>query len=603
MPELTGEATATLAIVVAALGLFVWDRMRPEVVGVAVMAVLVITGLVGREDGLSGFSNEATITVALMLALSVGLLRTGAIDLVGRWIARLSGGREFRLLLVVVLMVIPVSAFLNNTAVVAILIPAILGLTRANEISPSRILLPLSFASQLGGTLTLIGTSTNLLVGGLVLDLGLDRIRLFDITAPAAVLTAVGVVYLLTLGRWLTPVRTPPESLMRRYELHDYLTGLEIDRGSRLANRSLADTRFTEEYGLTVVAIERDGRRIHSLTGGTVLREGDLLLVEGKVPDIARIQDTEGIRIAGSTPPLLARGGSGPPAGDEPPLAELMVPSHSRAIGRSLPDLGFRTRFGVTVLAIQRHGQPVDEPVNRARIELGDLLLVQGPTEALHRLHEGRDLVLLGPVELPAQRRNKMRLAVGIMAGVVLLPALGVTTILYSALLGVLAMVITGCFTPEEAYEEIDWSVIILLGSLIPLGLAMEQTGAAAWIAAALIWITAPMGAYGLLAGLYTLTTALTAAISNAAAAVILTPMAVAAAHSLGYSPWPFVVAVMFAASNSFVTPIGYQTNLFVYGPGGYRFSDFARVGGPLTLLMIAAATLVIPLFFPFHAR
>lgn len=605
VPELSPAGIGTLAIVVAALALFVWDRFRPEVVGVAVMAVLVVTGLVTTQEGLSGFANEATVTVALMLALSVGLLRTGAVDLIGRWVARLSGGRELRLLVVLMLVVVPVSAVLNNTAVVAVLIPAVIGLANAHDISPSRILMPLSFASQLGGTLTLIGTSTNLLVAGLVMDLGLERIRLFDITAPALVITGLGVLYLLTVGRWLTPVRTAPESLTRRFELHDYLTGLEIEPGSRLADRSLAESRFAEEYGLTVIAIERNGGRVRPLTGFTVLHEGDLLLVEGKIADIAGIQEAEGIRIAGSTPPFLPAGrGESPDAPvDAPPLAEVMVPAHSHVIGRTLSDLGFRSRFGITVLAIQRHGKPVDESVNRVPLELGDLLLVEGPVDALQRLHEGRDLVLLGPVELPAKRRRKMGVAVAIMLGVVLLPALEVTTIVISALLGVLAMIVTGCFTTEEAYEEIDWSVIILLGSLIPLGLAMQETGAAGWLASGLLWITAPLGAYGLLAGVYTLTTLLTAVISNAAAAVILTPMAVAAANGLGYSPWPFVIAVMFAASNSFITPIGYQTNLFVYGPGGYRFSDFMRVGGPLTILMIAAATLVIPLFFPFDAR
>lgn len=595
--DLTREGAITLGLVVGALALFAWGRLPVEIVGVAIMAALLVSGLIPRAEALSGFSNEATITVALMLALSVGLLRTGAVDVLGRWTARLAGGKELRLVVVLMALVLPLSAFLNNTAVVAIMIPAVLGLTRDAEIPPSRVLMPLSFASQLGGTLTLIGTSTNLVVAGLALDLGLGRIRIFDITLPGLALAGVGVAYMLTVGRLLTPVRDAPESMVRRYELHDYLTGLLVEPGSRLAGRSLAESRFSEDYGLMVVGIERSGLRIHAPSGSTVLHEGDLLLVEGKVPDIAGIHEAEGISIAGAPPRV------GPAAADEaeaPSLAELMIPARSHVVGQTLGQLGFRTRFGVAVLAIQRHGQTLDQRVSTVPLAPGDVLLVQGGAEAMQRLHEGRDLMLLGPVELPALRKRKMRLAVAIMAGVVLLPAFGVTTILVSALLGTLAMIVTGCFTPQEAYEELDWSVIVLLGSMIPLGIAMEETGAATWLATGLLWLSAPFGAYGLLAAMYLLSSALTEAVSNAAAAVILTPMAVAAAAAQDISPWPLVVAVMFAASNSFVTPIGYQTNLFIYAPGGYRFSDFARVGGPLALLLAATATFVIPIFFPF---
>lgn len=596
-PELTREGAATLGLAVAALVLFASGRLPVEIVGVAIMAALLVSGLIPRAEALSGFSNEATITVALMLTLSVGLLRTGAVDVIGRWTARLAGGRELRLVIVLMAVVIPLSAFLNNTAVVAILIPAVLGLTREAEIPPSRVLMPLSFASQLGGTLTLIGTSTNLVVAGLVLDLGLGRIRIFDITLPGLALAGVGVVYMLTLGRWLTPVRPPPESLVRRYELHDYLTGLVVEPGSRLAGKSLAESRFSEDHGLMVVGIERNGLRIHAPTGSTVIHEHDLLLVEGKVPDIAGIQEAEGMRIAGATPRV------GPVAADDdaaPSLAEVLIPARSYVVGRTLGELGFRTRFGVSVLAIQRHGQTLDQRMSSVRLAPGDVLLVQAATEALQLLHEGRDLMLLGPVELPAVRKQKMRLAVAIMAGVVILPAFGITTILVSALLGTIAMIVTGCFTPQEAYEELDWSVIVLLGSMIPLGVAMEHTGAASWLAHGLLWLSAPLGAYGLLAAVYILSSLLTEAVSNAAAAVILTPMAVAAATAQDISPWPLVVAVMFAASNAFATPIGYQTNLFIYAPGGYRFSDFIRVGGPLSLLLAATATFVIPIFFPF---
>lgn len=597
------------------------------------MAVLILTRLVSVEEGLSGFSNEATFTVALMLVLSAGLLRTGTVDVLGRWIGRLAGDSEARLLAVVVLTVVPISAFLNNTAVVAILVPIVLGLARKVHAAPSRFLMPLSFASQMGGSLTLIGTSTNLLVAGLILDLGLERIRLFDITPPALALAAVGILYLLTAGRWLTPHRSAAESLLEGHRLREYLTGLIVEPGSRLSGRTLAESRFADEFGLDVVAVERDGVRLPYPSGSTRLAEHDLLLVLGQIPDIAGIQETDGVRIAGSPPPVpppAAEGPREPPREPAPPdapgaaaavqaaeeeqaeedsaeqrlgLAEVIVPPHSHLIGHTLREIGFRGRFGVSALAIQRHGHALREKVGQLALRAGDILLVQGGTGRMRELHEGRELMLLGPVEVPAMRRRKRRIAVATMAGVVLLPALGVTTILVSALAGALVMILTGCVTPGEVYEEMDWSVIVLLGSILPLGIAMQSTGTAELLAGGLVSATRPLGMYGVLAAFYLLTTALTAVISNAASAVVLTPMAVASGIGMGVSPLPFVIAVMLAASNSYLTPIGYQTNIFVYGPGGYRFGDFARLGGALTVLSVVVATFVIPVFFPFDAR
>ncbi|MEX2570945.1 MAG: SLC13 family permease [Gemmatimonadota bacterium] len=604
--DASAEAIFTLVVVAGTVGLFLWRRLRVEEVGLIVMAVLIVTGMVTLQEGLSGFANEATVTVALMLVLSIGLLRTGAIDLVGRWVGRLADGSESRLLVVVVLLVVPVSAFLNNTAVVAILLPTVLGLSRDMGAAPSRVLMPLSFASQMGGTLTLIGTSTNLLVAGLVLELGFERIRLFDVTPPALALTGAGILYLLTVGRWLTPTREPEGDLLKQYELREYLTGLIVEPGSRLAGRSLAEARFGEEYGLNVVRVERSDDRIRYPRGSTVLHEGDLLLVQGKIPDIAQIEGVEGLRNAGESPaipPVDAVENAATPRRERTPtLAEVMVPPHSHLTGRTLKGIGFRARFGASALAIQRHGHAIEEELGQIPLETGDILLVQGPPEVLQELHDGRELSLLAPVEVPAKRRRKRRIAVAIMSGVVVLPALGLAPILVSALLGVILMLLSGCVTPNEVYDEIDWSVIVLLGSILPLGIAMQANGAADLLASSLLRLTEGMGPHGVLAAFYILAVVLTAVISNAAAAVVLAPMAMASASVLTLSPLPFVIAVMFGASNSYVTPIGYQTNLFIYGPGGYRFSDFLRVGGPLTILSIVVATYVIPLFFPFSA-
>jgi di/tricarboxylate transporter len=595
---MTGEILLTLAVAAGALGLFVWNRLRVDVVGLIVMAALIVTGLVTPREGISGFANEAMLTVAAMFVLSSGLVRTGAVDILGRWVARLAGGSEFRLLLVSIALVIPLSAFINNTPVVVVMIPLVLGIAREGGARPSKLFMPISFASQMGGTLTLIGTSTNLLVAGLVLELGLERIRLFDITPPALVLMVAGVLYLVTVGRWLTPVRQPARDVIESYELREYLTALVVEPDSPLADRSLGESRFGSEYGLEVVAIDREGRRLDRVGSSTVLHAGDVLVVRGKIPDIARIRDVAHLSIASPKPeigePRMAGSGSGTG------LAELMVPPRSRLVGRSLRQTNFRHRFGVPVLGIQRHGAALRQRMRDVALAPGDLLLVQGTPDELRRIHEGRELTLLGAVTLPARRARKLRIAVPILAAVVLLAAFNVMPILVSAILGVIAMFLTGCVTPEEAYEDVDWMVLVLLGSIIPLGLAMQRTGAAELLATRIVHLTTPLGPVGTLAAFFLLTSLLTELISNNAAAVVLTPIAIATGIGLGVSPLPFVIAVMIAASNSFMTPIGYQTNTFIYGPGGYRFSDFLRVGGPLNLLMVIAAALVIPLFFPF---
>jgi di/tricarboxylate transporter len=612
-PAFTTEVLLTIAVTVAALGLFLWNRLRVDVVGIIVMVSLILLGLVTPQQGISGFANEAVITVAAMFILSAGLLRTGAIDLLSRWIERVAGGGEFRLLVVTLALVVPMSAFINNTPVVVVVIPMVLGLSRKLNIAPSRLFMPISFGSQLGGTLTLIGTSTNLLVAGLVLDLGLERIRIFDITPPALILCGVGIVYLLTVGRWLTPAREAEPDLVSSYELRDFLTGLVVGATSPVAGKSLRESEFASRYGLNVIGIEREGQRIPFPRGGTIVAAGDILIVEGKVTEIARVQEEGQFTIAGARPdfPLgerradnqdRATDGQPHPAGEgsRAGLAELIVPPRSPVVGRSVRQLNFRNRYGLPVLGIQRRGMPHTHRMRDVVLEPGDILLVNGSPRELRQVHDSGDLALLGPVQVPARRRRKLKYALLIIVGVVLLAALEVMPILVSSLVGVAAMFVTGCLTPDEAYQDVDWMVIILLGSIIPLGIAMQNSGTAQLAASSLLTLTLPLGLFGILASFYLMTSLLTELISNNAAAVVLTPIAIATAAALGVSPLPFVIAVMFAASNSFMTPIGYQTNTFIYGPGGYRFTDFLRVGTPLNLLLLVVATFVIPFFFPF---
>ncbi len=560
------------------------------------MSALIITGLLSPREGISGFANEATITVAAMFVLSAGLVRTGALDIVGRGVARAAGTSELRLMVVTIVLVIFASAFVNNTPVVVVMLPVLLSVARKINVAPSRILMPLSFSSQLGGTLTLVGSSTNLVVAGMLVQLGLPSLGMFEFTLPALIVALVGVAYMLTVGRKLIPAREVSSDLAAGYHLRDYLSALVVEAGSVIAGKTLAESRFAARYGLQIVGVERAGGRILSPSAHTVIEVGDVLLVRGKVVDLAAIKEAARLAVATGQHDLNVGDST---AGDAT-LAELIVPPSSPIVGRSLRAVRFRNRYGVPVLGIQRHGQALEDHLRDVTIQAGDVLLVQASNEQLLRLHEDGDLALLGPVQIPQKRRRKMVLAIAIIVAVVLLSAFDVLPTVTAALLGAIAMFLTACVTPDEAYEQVDWMVIVMLGSLIPLGIAMQKTGTAEMVARGLLSVTSPLGPVGILVAIYVMTMLITEVISNSATALVMTPIAVATAEAAGISPMPLVIATMFAASLAFATPIGYQTNTLIYGPGGYKFADFVRVGAPLNILLLITSALVIPVFFPF---
>jgi len=594
------DHVVALTIGGAALVLFVWNRLPVEVTGLCVLCALLLTGLVSPTEALSGFANEALLTVAAMFVLSAGLVRTGAVDALSRWLSRAARGGELRLLLATFALVLPLSAFLNNTPVVAIMIPVVLGLCRTHNLSPSRLLMPISFASQLGGTLTLIGTSTNLLVAALVQERGLARFGLFDITAPAFLLLLVGVIYLLTLGRWLMPQRQAGTDLVSSYELRDYLATLIVAADSKLVGKTLGSLEFLDRFGLEVLAIEHEGRLRRSPGPRAELQAGARLLVEGKAKDLLAAEQNHGLELAtdAGLPPTPV----GEEGGDEAvQWAELIVPPRSRLIGRPLQHASLPARYGCSVLGVRR-GRAVQphHSLGDMRLEQGDLLLVQARASSLMAIHSGRDLALLGALDVPVPRRRRQWLAIVTMLVVILVAAMGILPIVVAALVGCCVLFLGGCLLTEEAYEDIDWSVLLLIACMLPMGLVMQRSGVAAMLADGALAIAGPAGPQVALGAFYLVTSILTEFISNNAAAVVLVPIAIAAAQGLDVSPLPFVVAVMLAASNSFMSPIGYQTNLFVFAPGGYRFIDFLRVGGPLNLLLVFAAAIVIPWFFPF---
>ncbi len=592
LPPITPPMVATLGLCVGALILFAWNRWRFEVVGLIVLAALVVLGLLPVEDALSGFSSEATLAVAGVLFLSSGLERTGVVDMLARAIARLGGASEFKLLLALMVMTIPIGAFLNNTAVVAILLPVMFGAARQHDIAPSRLLIPLSYSSQLGGSMTLIGSSTNLLVSGILIQLGQPGFGFFQMTGPGAVLALAGVVYLLTFGRRQLPDRKSDDDEEIERPFAAFQSALIIDDTAPFIGASFSQV---QSAGFEDLELKEIRRPFHEgeLDPAEALLPGDLLLVEGTSDALKRAEQTAGLRMA------MRRHTGEETQPDAMVVMEAVITPRSRLVGCKLPGIGPQDWFGIAFLALQRHGRQPELPTAERPLRPGDLVLVEGTRAGLNRAQQTGLLLPVMQVMPPGPHR-KWWLSSGILLAVVLLAALGIVPMVIAVLLGVIAMVLTGCIDLGETYERVDWGVIILLGSIIPLGLAMQQTGTAQLIAGLVLGATRDYGPYVVLAALYLITSVFTEFISNNAAAAVLTPVAVAVAMAIDASPIPFAMAVMFAASNSFITPIGYQTNTMVYGPGGYRFSDFARVGTPLTLILALLATAVLPLFFPF---
>jgi di/tricarboxylate transporter len=594
-----------LVLLAGALALFVTERLPVELVSLLVLGLLLLVAAVGPATGwvdaakwitlpeaLSGFSNPAVVTVAAMLVLSAGLEKTGALATVGQVFIRL--GRHQTVLLTVMMLVVGVvSAFINNTATVAVFLPLVLLVCARHNLPPSRVLIPLSFASQFGGVCTLIGTSTNLLVSSISEKAGAGAFRLFEMSPLGVILLGVGGVYLLLASRWLLPDRRGVQ-LTETYQLREYLTEVRVLRDSPLIGKTVMESQLGERHDVTVLEILRGDRRIWTPEDAQ-LQAGDILLVRGKVANLMELRARTGLEIESEfklKDETLAN--------QELVLVEALVSPRSRLANRTLAEADFRWRYDAIVLALQRHGQVLREKLAGVRLEFGDALLLLLRRADLHRLRANDDIVVLSEVETPALRTGRALTALLIIGGAVALAALNVMPILVSAILGALGMVLARCLTLAQAYRAIDWKVVFLLAGVLPLGLALEKSGAARFFADHLLGWIGQFGPLVVLAALYFITAVLTEVMSNNAAAVLLAPIAISTATHLGVDPKPLLMAVTFAASTSFATPVGYQTNTMVYGAGGYRFTDFLKVGLPLNLIFWALAVWFIPRFWPF---
>jgi di/tricarboxylate transporter len=585
----------TLGVVVAALICFITEWLPVDITALCIAVVLIVLGLVTPDEGIAGFGNSATITVMAMFILSAGITRTGVVQVFRDLLLKWGGKSVTRQILVMGILVGPISAFINNTAVVAIFLPIVEEWCKKRGISPSKLLMPLSFVTVLGGMITVIGTSTNVLASGIAKDLGYGEFRLFQFSALGIITFLIGLAYLALIAPRLLPNRKNLTSdlVSEGYGLEDYVTEVIVSPTSKLIGQTFRSAQLQRDSQVDVLEIIRDQERLPQPVTSRTIRAEDILLVRGKTDDVLKIRAEQGLDILPDVKFNQKTLATELNSTDEG-VAEVLILSNSRLIGSTLKDLRFRQRYNLTVLALRRGEELVRERLGKVPLRFGDLLLVQGDKQSLLGLQTTRELLVIEQKEPEAIRRDKAWLAIAIILGVVLIAAFDLLPILVSALMGVVLMIVTGVIKPGEVYGAVRWDVIFLLAGLIPLGTAMENSGATKWLADNLMVLGGNFSGYWVLLFFYIITSLLTEILSNNATVVLLMPIAAEVAKALSLDPISLMFAVTFAASNSFMTPIGYQTNTMVYSPGGYKFWDFFRVGAPLNLLMAIVTPLLI---------
>jgi di/tricarboxylate transporter len=590
---MTLQIALLLCIIGVALVLFSFERLPTEVIGLGVLVTLVLTGLLPAERAFAGFGSDTVVMICGLLVLTAALVRTGVVDVIGRTILRLTGDDANRLLVVVMVAAAALSAFISNTATTAFFVPIALGLARRTRISASQLLMPLAFASILASSTTLISSSTNIVISGLMTQYDLAPLGMFELSLVGIPVAIVGLAYMITIGRRLVPDRGSADEAEDAFGIRPYLTEIVILPGSPLAGKTLDESDLGRDLDLTVLRVLRDHNHYLAPRPKLELKEEDELLVKGQHEGILKIKDTVGIGIKAdvelSDPRLLA---------EDMRLVQVILLPRSPLIGRTLQGLRFRQRYGLQVLGINRRGRGIYRRLSLIPLRIGDQLLVQGHRTNIATLDENNTFHILGTVEHWRPNRERAPVAVGVFCLVLALAALNVVALPVAVVLGALGVLLTGCISPQTAYREIEWKAIIVIGSMLAMGSAMEHTGTAAFLAAQIVRLTGQAPAGWLLTAFFALTLLLTQPMSNQAAAVVVLPVAIRTALQLGLSPRTFAIMIAVGASCSYLTPLE-PSCLIVYGPGRYRFMDFVKVGSLLTILVYILAIALVPLFWP----
>lgn len=591
---MTTQIAILLVLLFVALVLFAIERIPIEIVSILLVMALILTRTLTVTEGFAGFGNDIVITIAGLFILTGGLAKTGVVDAVGRRLHRFAGDSEFRITALIMGAAAVSAAVMKNTTTTAMFLPVVLGIAGRRNISPSKLLIPLAFGAILGGTCTLIGTSTNLAVSGALPGYGMEPFSMFELTKVGVPIVGVGMLYMLLVGLQLLPRRKPPKSLTEQYHVRQYMTEVIVLNDSPLIGKTLAEARISDDLDLTVLGILRGTEEYRIAPHPREqIKADDLLLVQGRVEDILRVKSEAGIEIKADFTLSDAH-----LEGSDVELFEAMVPKGSAFIGRTLKRLQFRTRYQLVVLAINRHGVNLLSKLSTVRIRFGDVLLIQGKRDQIENIAADDQILLLEEISRRQARPAKSRWALTAFAVFLFFSVTHLVPLPVAVLFGVLILLASRSVRTSEIYEMIEWRLIILIACMISFGLAMEKTGADQYLADLIIRGTGDYGPAAVLAGFFVMTVALTQPMSNQAAALVMLPIAVKSALVLGLNPRTFAVAITYAASCSFLTPLE-PACVLVYTPGRYRFFDFVKVGSILTIVVFAIVIWLVPIFWP----
>lgn len=606
---MTWEVAFVILLLILALTSFILEKIPPDLTALSIFALLVLAQGITHSDKLPDlkemfqvFTNSAPITIAAMFILSAAVQNCGVVDNLSALFEKVAKVGYTGFLLVMMILVAGVSGFVNNTPVVVILLPVIITLARKIDQPASKLLIPLSYASILGGTCTLIGTSTNILASGIITEHGQQPIHMFELAQVGLPLLGIGILYLLFFGRKLLPIRETLTTMLSEDQRKEFLTEAYVKPESEIIGQNIQQAGLTGKRSIRALEIIRHGVSLYGDIRNTPLEAGDRLILKCRPSGVAEARGIKGVDLVNEA------GGLEQITAEEGTMVEGVVAPNASLVGLSIREINFRQRFRTVVMAVHRQGRNISQKLRSIHLRPGDTLLMLGTQEAIENLRSSNDILLLDKPQTPAvSRRRKLPIVLGVLGGIILSSSFNLMPIAGSTIIGVAILFLTGCMKPKEGYAAVDWGLLILIYGMLVLGKALEESGATDLVANSLSGLAGilhfqddHLSAMLMLAVCYLVTAILTELLSNNATVVVMTPIAIGLATSLGVDPRPFIIATCVAASASFSTPIGYQTNTYVYSVGGYRFGDFMKVGLPLALLYFVGSLYIIPRVWSF---